>query len=142
LPPPTPHPQQCPGGQEGRQRQADQIGVVAEQPGPEVGLIDVQPLRGQGCHKHADEAGDGDLRHAGGVRAPADRDEEQQAAEGVVLEHHLPDAAQVDVHEAQDRRRSTQAFPPCQQCFHCRPLEDANPSLMMSRRLAAGQRQK
>ncbi len=53
-------------------------------------LVDAQPVRRERPGDQRDEAADGDLRHAAGVRAPADGDDEQQPGDRIVLEHHLP----------------------------------------------------
>ena len=45
-----------------------------------------------------------DLGGTAGVGAPGDGQQEQQAAERMVLEHHLSGAAQVDVDETQGGR--------------------------------------
>jgi len=96
----------------------DQKRVEAVEAGAQRRRVDAQPKGGERRRDDGQQASEQDLRHAGGIRSPRDGGEEQRAAQRIVLEHHLPDAAQVDVDEAQDARGRTERFPTGQDTAH------------------------
>ena len=71
----------------------DQDAVEPEQAGPDQRPVGAQEIGGQGAGGQAEQARPAELE-----RVDEDADEEQQAGEGVVLEHDLADTAQEGVH--------------------------------------------
>jgi hypothetical protein len=84
------------------EREPDERAVIAVETGVQRRPVDPEPKRRERRRHHGYHPGDEDLWRTRRKRPPGDRSEEQEPSQRIVLEHDLPDAAQVDVDEAQE----------------------------------------
>ena len=82
-----------------REVKTDEHRVIAVKTGGERRVIDVKPLRRHGRHDDGQDATKHDLGCAADVRRPRNAEQKKRPAQRIVLEHHLSDAAQVDIEE-------------------------------------------
>ena len=103
---------------EGRERQPDKHAVISVKSGSQRRLVGLEPDRGQRRSDDAKNAGEQHMRNTRHDRAPRDRRQKEDAGQGIVLEHDLPETAQANVDKSQRPGPRASRLPLCEQRFH------------------------
>ena len=97
--------------EKGREPQPDEHAVIPVKSGRQRCSVSLEPDCGQRRSDDAKNAREQYLRNAGDDRAPRDRRQKEDAGQGIVLKHHLPETAQADVDQSQRWRLRAERLP-------------------------------